>query len=383
MSFPRYLASKKTIDDRALNAHVWATLAQNLPAGPVCVLEVGAGIGTMIERVLERGLLTDAEYIAVDERAENIAEARERLPQWASAHGWECAAEAGVCHLSRLQQRAAVKFAAADLFHFIAAHPSESDLLIAHAVLDLLDVRAALPMLLSALRPGGLFYFTLNFDGATIFEPTLDAALDKQIEMLYHRTMDERVTAGAPSGDSRAGRHLFAELRRAGAEALDMGSSDWVVFPRAGRYPADEAYFLRFIVDTVEGALRGHAELDAAQFAAWVAERRAQIERGELVYIAHQLDVVGWASAHTANNGLPFHRRRLDELAGGSSHGAGESGGVGMRGQQFGGGQRRAEGHAHGDVLIERKHHLQHRAETLAVFGQTAQARKQMILRGR
>jgi hypothetical protein len=30
--------------------------------------------------------------------------------------------------------------------------------------------------------------------------------------------------------------------------------------------------------------------LDAVEFADWIQKRRAQIERGELVYIAHQMD---------------------------------------------------------------------------------------------
>jgi hypothetical protein len=42
----------------------------------------------------------------------------------------------------------------------------------------------------------------------------------------------------------------------------------------------------------MRGALQGHRELDPARFAAWIAERHAQIDRGELVYIAHQLDVL-------------------------------------------------------------------------------------------
>jgi len=166
-------------------------------------------------------------------------------------------------------------------------------MLIAHAFLDLIDVPAALPHLLALLRPGGLFYFTLNFDGVTIFEPALDPALDAQIERLYHETMDRRIVNGLPSGDSRTGRHLFAHLRGAGAQILAAGSSDWVVFPGPAGYPADEASFLHAILQTVERALHGHPELDAAQFAAWVAARREQVERAELTYIAHQIDVLG------------------------------------------------------------------------------------------
>ena len=57
-----------------------------------------------------------------------------------------------------------------------------------------------------------------------------------------------------------------------------------------GKYPADEAYFLRFILHFFEESLTGHPRLDADVFAIWLKERHAQIERGELVYIAHQMD---------------------------------------------------------------------------------------------
>ena len=46
--FTRYLASKRTVDDRALNRQVWQTLADAVvaelpPDRPLRVLEVGAG----------------------------------------------------------------------------------------------------------------------------------------------------------------------------------------------------------------------------------------------------------------------------------------------------------------------------------------------------
>jgi hypothetical protein len=159
----------------------------------------------------------------------------------------------------------------------------------------------ALPRLLAEagplLKPGGLFYSTITFDGATILQPEIDLELDARIEALYHQTMDERITADQPSGDSRSGRHLFGHLRDAGVELLDAGGSDWVVFAGPGGYPADEAYFLHFIVHTIQTALQGHPRLDAARYAArfadWIEQRHQQIERGELVYIAHQLDFLG------------------------------------------------------------------------------------------
>ena len=58
-------------------------------------------------------------------------------------------------------------------------------------------------------------------------------------------------------------------------------------------YPAREAYFLYFILHFFETTLAGVPGLDPARLASWLAQRRAQVQRGELVYIAHQIDFCG------------------------------------------------------------------------------------------
>ena len=295
--FIRYLAAKQSVDDRALNRHVWHSLARNLSTlnftPPVRVLEVGAGIGTMVERVFDWGLLKEAAYTAIDAEPSNVVEAQARLPRWAARQGFtlrrETPAQIQLRHAGR---KISIELEAIDVQEFAAREKERRawDVLIAHAFLDLVNIPRALPMLLSLLRPGGLFYSTITFDGATVLQPEMDPELDAHIETLYHRTMDERITAGQPSGDSHSGRHLFGHLRDAGVELLDAGSSDWVVFAGPDGYPADEAYFLHFIVHTIQMTLQGHHRLDAARFADWIEQRHRQIERGELVYIAHQLD---------------------------------------------------------------------------------------------
>lgn len=299
-SFPRYLAAKKSVDDRALNEFVWQTLQSQLagsPAqSPLRILEIGAGIGTMLERLVDRSLLHRAHYTALDALPENIDAAHWRLLAWADRNDIPATGSpGGELHFSTAQLDMTLHLTAIDLFDFIeqARDTQPWDLLIAHAFLDLMDIPAVLPRLFELLKPGGYFYFTLNFDGATLFEPMIDPELDLQIKTLYHRSMDERVTDGKPSGDSRAGRHLFQHLPAAGAVILAAGASDWVVYPTSAGYPNDEAYFLHFIIHTIAEALSGHPELDASRFAAWIAARHTQIERHELVYIAHQLDFTG------------------------------------------------------------------------------------------
>jgi hypothetical protein len=105
--------------------------------------------------------------------------------------------------------------------------------------------------------------------------------------------MDERLVNGQPSGDSQTGRHLFGALKAAGVEVLAAGSSDWLVFPQGGGYVEDEGYFLLHILQMIEGSVSGKAELDAGKLSQWLSERRVQVERGELVFMAHQLDFFG------------------------------------------------------------------------------------------
>jgi len=86
-SFPHYLLSKQSVDDRALNRTVLDSLKANLPDTPIQIIEVGAGIGTMLARLLRWGVVTKADYVLVDEMDENIQTAREWIPLWAVESG--------------------------------------------------------------------------------------------------------------------------------------------------------------------------------------------------------------------------------------------------------------------------------------------------------
>jgi SAM-dependent methyltransferase len=299
--FTRYLAAKKSVDDRALNPAVRRELVRalrDLPGQtPVQVLEVGAGIGTMLERLLDWGMLRRAAYTGIDIEPENLVEARQRLGRYAASQGFGYSGGPnGRLVLERQQQRFEVTLEAIDLFDFQAREQGRRtwDLLIAHAFLDLVDLATALPPLFSLLKSGGLFYFTLNFDGATILRPPVDEGFDRLVQELYHQTMDRRRVNGKPAGSSRTGRLLQALLENApGVQLLAAGRSDWVVSPSRAVYPAAEAYFLHFIIQTIHQALKDHPEMDGPRLAQWTRARHRQIERGELTYIARQWDFLG------------------------------------------------------------------------------------------
>ncbi len=298
-SFARYLSAKKSIDDRALNRCVWdrfrATLATLDKSKPLNVLEIGSGIGTMFERSIQWGLIEAVQYTALDAMPENTLEAKSRLPLWADKLGY-C-----VNNISENEFRfhgsgidATLDLQTGDFFEFAQRNASAErwDVILANAFLDLVDVRKTLPIMLNLLNPEGLLFFTINFDGVTIFEPGVDRDLDLLIERLYHQTMDERTANGQVSGDSRTGRHLFENARNNGLDILEAGSSDWTVFAGKDGYRQDEAYFLHFIIHTIYLALKGRPEIDERKFRDWIVTRHSQVEKRELVYLAHQVDIL-------------------------------------------------------------------------------------------
>ena len=302
IDYARYLAAKTTVDDRALNRHVLAELGRLMPAGSPRVLEVGAGLGTMVARLMDWGTVRASEYILLDADRQLLDRSRLWLCDWAAARGLRSELLPDGLRVGDLR----VRLVHAELGSYLeAGRGAPADVLIANAVLDLVDVPAVLPGMLRLLGPGGVYWFTINYDGETVFAPS--HPLDDQIMQAYHRDMDERFRYGRPAGESRTGRRMFHYLKAAGAAASAAGSSDWVVHAGPdGDYPGDEAYFLRSILNTIQNALRSRQDrVERTDLADWLAERGRQLAAGELVYIAHQLDFVGRSPASAPQTSGP------------------------------------------------------------------------------
>ncbi len=294
-AYSRFLAAKTSLDDRALNRQVLGELRRLLPAGAPRVLEIGAGLGTMVARLLDWGIIEAGEYTLLDVDRRLLDDSRRWLHAWAAARDISSELLPDGLRVGEVR----VRLVQAELGDYLDSgadgQRNSADLLIANAVLDLVDVPAVLPGLLRLLKPSGVYWFTINYDGETAFAP--DHPDDELIMRAYHRDMDERVRYGRPAGESRTGRHLFHHLRDAGAPALVAGSSDWLVHADPdGRYPHDEAYLVDSVLQTIENALR--ARVEPAQLSEWLAVRRRQLAAGELVYLAHQLDFAGRAAGH-------------------------------------------------------------------------------------
>lgn len=293
-SYPRYLQSKKSVDDRALNQNVWSKFLEALSGQKTLrILEVGGGIGATVRRivrVLEERSPETIRYTFVDLTPENVREAISSLRTWARERGYDVA-ESTEQTWTRRDLEVQINFVTADLFDVVTDHDGPPfDVVVGQAVLDLLPIPKAVRGLRSVLCEDGLLYLPLHFDGVTAFEPSIEPSLDADIERLYHESMSDAGQEGGREG-AISGRRLLAHLQSRGDQIVAAGGSDWVVVPRDGAYPEDEEYFLHHILHFIEDELSGHPGLDAAAFDKWMDKRRQQVEHGELIYIAHQLDV--------------------------------------------------------------------------------------------
>lgn len=272
-----YLEAKRNLDDRSMNRQVWRVFRER--AGELArrrknlrIVEIGAGSGSMVERLAGWGLLSQ-----LSEECELFYEAVE--PQEA--------------HIPVLQERLGKR---QELSEGIAYHGTvgayleerggeTADLLIAHAVLDLFSAEEAGAVASSILRPEGLLYASITFDGESYFEPVDEPEVDELVRRAYHQSMARDGVMGAGFG-----RKLLTALPRRGVEIVEAGSSDWILMPRKGEYYPREGEFLKAILSMVDSAVEG--VLGDRERDSWFRRRLEQLESGELIYIAHQLDIL-------------------------------------------------------------------------------------------
>jgi ubiquinone/menaquinone biosynthesis C-methylase UbiE len=291
----RYLAVKREIDDRALSQSVWRKLRHRLKQadrrGPLAVIEMGGGIGTMFDRVLDWALTPHLRYTLIEANRAYLAEFETRLKPLPfistdSENRYHGQAPSGVTFT--LEMSCDDIYAVIDdlkRFH-------RYDLVMAHAVMDLVNIPETLNGFERLLRPGGLLYLTLNYDSVTCFLPQWEPEFEEMLVSHYHLSMDNRIIGGRSSGSSQSGRQLILHLLSAKLPLIAVGNSDWIVFPQRGGYTRGEAFFLETIVHTIERQLQKDSTVDQCKLAQWAKHRSTQIAAGELIFMARNLDIL-------------------------------------------------------------------------------------------
>jgi hypothetical protein len=287
-SYPKYLSAKEEVDEKALNERVLRRFLDELcqrTDGRPQILEVGGGTGAMLRRLMSRLEDTpkqELEYTLVEERKSNVDAAQSALRAWAQRNEYDLQKEGSYHYLLQNSQldRIRVEFLVGDFFEYAARREERFDAIIAQAVLDLVDLGRTFQDLRALLRDRGLWYLPMHFDGLTAFEPSIDPSVDQSILRSYHKSMAQPQT----------GRRILSTLREGKSSLLKVGSSDWIVHSEETRYTDKEEYFLRSILQFIHDEIRQFAEISDDVLDEWIHRRKQQLEAGNLIYLAHQID---------------------------------------------------------------------------------------------
>ena len=268
---PAWLAARAPFDEAALDRRAVAILqswfAGRSEPSRALVVDLGSGTGAALRRL--------AGWLPAERLA---AFAVERDPAMLAAADW-----------GPVRTTALLGDSLEPLEALGGPPDGQVDLVLAHALADVVPLGRLAERVAALLRPGGLAHLALSYDGQTQLSPVADPALEERLLAAYHRHMDRRRASEPDYGGSTAGRRLPAALQAAGLEVLAVGPAWWdtaLVEDRAARAALLEG-MLEFVVSSVREL--GEPEPLVRR---WEVERRAALAAGRLALRVRHLDVL-------------------------------------------------------------------------------------------
>ena len=268
-----WLADRGPYDEAALDRAAVSQIqawAGQLPASHVpIVVDLGSGTGAALRRA--RCWLADrpVRAYAVDRDAALLTQAREFV-----------ASEQVLPIVGDLLEPLCASGGPAD---------GTVDLVLGHALADLVPLDRLADRAARLLRPGGLVHLALAYDGLTAFSPAIDAALDRATIAAFHRHMDGSAARQPTYGGSTAGRRVAPALVSAGLTVLVDAPSVWQV--RADDGEGGRRVLARLIRFVVEAA-REVGSVSASDLDFWERERLDALAARTLAVTVGHRDVL-------------------------------------------------------------------------------------------
>ncbi|MGR9101009.1 MAG: hypothetical protein ACU826_10625, partial [Gammaproteobacteria bacterium] len=183
-------------------------------------------------------------------------------------------------------------FVCADLSDFEGGDGA-FDLIAAHAIMDLVPLPQAVDFFYSLLRPGGLFYATIHYDGETALYPRYgDAEFEKTLLDAYDASMERRTVEGLPTGGVFCGRRLYRTLADRGFDIPAYGSSDWNATPKHKAYRGGDGEVISRLLQWMAGEAGRCPGIDPGVLNLWLSDRTKRLQSAELGVIIRNLDIL-------------------------------------------------------------------------------------------
>lgn len=278
-----WLAARRRYDEAALDpAGIQAiqTWAAELPPdrSPV-VVDLGSGTGAALARARQWLAPRRIVMYAVDQDTALLAQGAAILTQGAAHNGNEQVVQLAGDLLQPLTP--------------LGGPPDGAiDLVLGHALADLLPLDALAARVAALVRPGGLVQLALAYDGQTTFGPALTGDLEEieaAVLSQFHQHMDRQREQRLSYGGSSSGRRLAAALTAAGLEILADAPSIWEV--TATDDPDGErvlTWLLRFVTE----AAREMGRINSRDLGQWEDARRSALAAGQLTARVSHRDVL-------------------------------------------------------------------------------------------
>lgn len=296
--FAVYLEAKYPLDSRSLNQDTLETLKATIhPMKQVRCLDLGTGTGAMLKRVIEMDLMASFDITGLDIDPSLLAIAAKKLTECLHKNGFRTEkSETGIC-AHRNQQTIRIHFECASILNWKhnAAYP-RFDLVTAHAFMDILPLKPVIDKVRTFLKPSGLFYSTLNYDGnTTLFPDYSNRNFEEKILKHYDRSMECRRINGQSTGGAYSGRRLINLLSAMEFTINSYGSSDWNITPLNGQYRDDDATCLESLLTMIYGEAYKSDNFEPDSLSNWYTNRLQTISADTLGMIVHQLDILATA----------------------------------------------------------------------------------------
>jgi SAM-dependent methyltransferase len=291
VSFAEYLKAKFALDERSLNAEVRRAYLEALHTLPhIECLDVGAGTGATLRRLLNSGLTAPLSLTALDRDPGLLDIARRDAEGWLCALGLEPRMEEGAIQ-THGELLTAIRFADGELKHY---RPNQLyNVITAHAFLDLAPLREALRLFAAWLHPGGYLYASINYNGETRLRPMYDdAVFEAGLLGYYNHTMERRRVDGHTTGGAYCGRRLHDLLPEYGFEIHAHGRSDWNISPVQGEYRDCDAVCLEALLEMIREEGERSGLLSQHKLESWHEDRMRLLQQGLLELHIHHLDLL-------------------------------------------------------------------------------------------
>lgn len=275
VAFADFLQAKFALDERSLNREVHAAFLDALHGLPqVHCLDVGAGTGATLRRLLNSELTTPLSLTALDRDPALLDIARQEAAGWLQN-----------------KQLMVIRFAAGELKDY---RPDRRyNVITAHAFLDLTPLPESLRLFAAWLQPGGYLYASSNYDGDTALLPVCeDADFEATLLAHYNHTMEQRRVDGQATGGAYCGRRLHELLPEHGFDILAHGSSDWHIASVLGEYRDGDSVCLEALLEMIHGEGQHSGLFRQDQLDRWHEDRLRLLQQRRLGLTIRQLDLL-------------------------------------------------------------------------------------------